>query len=487
MRQTLRSQKGVVCFFLVSTIFVLVSLAFALAGQTSKASEVKTDLEQTPGAQDITPKINEYMDALVKAGKFNGSILIARDGKLLISKGYGMANFELDVSNTPQTKFRLGSITKPFTAIAIMLLQERGKLSVQDSICKYLPDCPPAWQPITIHHLLSHTSGLAKHDKAGDYLKTAMMPMTVTQLIDSFRNKPADFRPGEKFDYNNNGYILLGHVIEKVSGQSYEVFLKQNIFAPLRMMDSGYDNHDPIIKNRAAGYRRDNERVGGELFNAVYIDTSQQLSAGGLYSTTEDLWRFDQACYDGKFLSQKTLDAMFTPAIGSFGPAFTYGYGWFINKQLDRRAISHPGGVPGFTSILTRFPDDKVLIVLLGNLENSQVIRASNDLAAIIFGGKYEVPRERTAVKVDPKVLNAYVGQYEDRPGRVATVLVENDTLLLKLPGQPDGLPLMAESETQFFHPVQDIQIAFIKDANGQVLEVMLRLNGREFHAKKIK
>ena len=127
------------------------------------------------------------------------------------------------------------------------------------------------------------------------------------------------------------------------------------------------------------------------------------------------------------------------------------------------------------------------MIVLLGNLENSQVIRASNDLAAIIFGGKYEVPRERTAVKRDPKVLTAYIGQYEDRPGRVATILIENDTLLLKLPGQPDGLPLMAESETQFFHPVQDIQIAFIKDANGQVTEVTLRLNGREFHAKKIK
>ncbi len=485
MRRVFITQMGIVLSL------VLAIPALAMLRQAATVAALKTSPRQPQGAanQDITQKINEYMDALVKAGKFNGSILIARDGKVLISKGYGMANFELDVPNTPRTKFRLGSITKPFTAIAIMLLQERGKLSVQDSICKYLADCPEAWQTITIHHLLSHTSGLAKHDKAGDYLKTAMMPMTVTQLIDSFRNKPADFKPGEKFDYNNNGYILLGYVIEKVSGQSYEAFLKENVFAPLKMTDSGYDKHDPIIKNRAAGYRRDDERVGGELFNAHYIDTSQQLSAGGLYSTTEDLWRFDQALYEGKLLSQKTLDTMFSPAIGSFGPAPTYGYGWFINKQLDHRAISHPGGVPGFTSILTRFPDEKVLIVLLGNLENSQVIRASNDLAAIIFGGKYEVPRERTVVKLDPKVLTAYVGQYEDRPGRITTILVENDTLMLKLAGQPEGfaLPLMPESETQFFHPVQDIQIAFVKDANGQVTEVTLQLNGREFHAKKIK
>ena len=170
-----------------------------------------------------------------------------------MSKGYGLANVELEVPNTPQTKFRVGSVTKVFTASAIMLLQERAKLSLQDSICKYLSDCPASWQPITIHHLLSHTSGLAKHDTAGVYLKTAMLPMTLPQLIETFKNKPMDFQPGEKFDYNNNGYLLLGQVIEKVSGQSYEAFLKENIFLPLKMADSGYDNHDPIIKNRAAG------------------------------------------------------------------------------------------------------------------------------------------------------------------------------------------------------------------------------------------
>src|ERR1700686_4625606 len=230
MKRMFTLQRGVVL------LSVLAMLALATLRQSSTAADLTTNPRQTPDAanQAITPKINEYMDALVKAGKFNGSVLIARDGKILISKGYGMANFELDVPNTPQTKFRLGSITKPFTAMAIMLLQERGKLSVQDSVCKYLPDCPSAWRQITLHHLLSHTSGLAKHDKAGDYLKTAMMPMTVTQLIDTFRNKPADFKPGEKFDYNNNGYILLGYVIEKVSGQSYEAFLKENIFPPLR-------------------------------------------------------------------------------------------------------------------------------------------------------------------------------------------------------------------------------------------------------------
>jgi CubicO group peptidase (beta-lactamase class C family) len=428
-------------------------------------------------AQDIAAKVNEYMDALVRAGQFNGSILIARNGKVLVSRGYGMANFELDVPNTPQTKFRIGSMTKPFTAMAIMLLQEQGKLSVQDSVCKYLPDCPAAWQPITIHHLLSHTSGIAKHDKAADYLKTAMLPMTVTQLIDGFRRKPADFKPGEKFDYNNNGYVLLGYVIERVSAQSYEAFLRDNIFAPLRMTNSGYDEHSPIIKSRATGYVRE----GSNLVNAAYIDQSQPYAAGALYSTVEDLFLMDQALYSGKLLSQKSLNTMFTPVGGN------YGYGWFINNQFNRRPIIHPGSLPGFASVLAHYPDDKVLIVMLSNVENSQVIRASSDLAAIMFGEKYELPKERVAVRVNPKIFSSYLGEYEDRPGRITTIMVEGETLMIKLAGQPDPVPLSPESETRFFHPTMDMQVEFIRDEKGNVTSLKLRLNGRDFQAKKVR
>lgn len=463
-------QQGVVLLLSVSAMLVSPPLVLRVCAQTTANQAV------TGASQDIAPKIDEYMNALVKAGWFNGSILIAREGKVIVNKGYGMANFELEVPNTPQTKFRLGSITKPFTAMAIMLLQERGKLSLQDSICKYVADCPAGWQTITIHHLLSHTSGLAKHDKAGDYLKTAMMPMPLPQLIESFKHKPADFKPGEKFDYNNNGYILLGYVIEKVSGQSYEVFLRENIFAPLRMADTGYDNHDPVVKNRAAGYRKED----GKLLNAAYTDPSQPFSAGALYSTTGDLLLLDQALYDGKFLSPKTIETLFTPVLGN------YGYGWFLMKQSNRRAIMHPGGVPGFSAMITRFPESKVLIVLLSNMDNMPIIRASNDLVAIVFGEKYDVPRTRTAVKVDPKIFDAYVGDYEDRPGRVTGILVQNGTLMLKLAGQPDPSEMSAESATEFFDPYHDTQVVFVKDAGGRVTEMILRINGREFHAKKI-
>src|SRR4030095_2260706 len=460
MRRMVTLQRGVVSSLLVPAILVLLAFTLPVRAQTP------ANQTATPATQDIAPKVDEYMNALVKAGWFNGTILIAREGKVIVNKGYGMANFELEVPNTPQTKFRIGSITKPFTAMAIMLLQEGGKLSLQDSICKYVTDCPAGWQAITIHHLLSHTSGLAKHDKAGDYLKTAMMPMPLPQLIDSFKNKPADFKPGERFDYNNNGYILLGYVIEKVSGQSYEAFLREKIFTPLKMADTGYDDHDPVIKNRAAGYRKED----GKLLNAAYTDPSQPFSAGALYSTTGDLLLLDQALYDGKFLSPKSIDTLFTPVLGN------YGYGWFMMKQSNRPAILHPGGVPGFSAMITRFPESKVLIVLLSNMDNMPIIRASNALGAIVFGGKYEVPRTRTAVKVNPKIFDAYVGDYEDRPGRVTSILVANGTLMLKLAGQPDPGEMSAESDTEFFDPYHDTQIIFVKDAGGRVTEMILRI-----------
>ena len=393
--------------------------------------------------QEVAPRLGEYMDALARAGQFSGAALVARDGKVTFSRAYGMANYELGAPNTTETKFRIGSMTKPFTAAAVMLLQERGKLSVQDSVCKYVSGCPAAWQPITLRQLLSHTSGIAKQDKAADYLKTAMLPMTVAQLIEGFKDKPPDFRPGERFDYNNNGYVLLGQVIERASGESYADFMRENVFAPLGMNDTGYDLHDPVIRNRASGYVRD----AGALANAAYVDQSQPFSAGALYSTVGDLLRWDQALYTEKLLPRRALEEMFTPVIQP------YGYGWFVTRQFNRRLLWHGGGTPGFAANLLRFTDDRVTVIVLSNLQSAPVLRAANDLAAIVFGEKYEMPKERVAVKVAAKTLESYRGEYEDRPGRTTAVLVEGGALLLKLAGQPDPLPLSAESDTRFFHP----------------------------------
>jgi CubicO group peptidase (beta-lactamase class C family) len=428
-------------------------------------------------AQDLLPKFDEYAQATAKAERFSGAILVARDGKVLVSKGYGMADVENDVPNTPETKFRLGSLTKQFTAASILLLQERGKLSVQDSVCKYVAPCPEAWQPVTIHHLLSHTAGVPNFTSFPDYQKTMREPAPVESLISRFRALPLDFKPGEDWKYSNSGYVLLGHVVEKVSGKSYESFLRENIFEPLKMTSTGYDHAAEIVKRRARGYA---PGPADGLVNASYLDMSIPFSAGGIYSTVGDLYLWDQALYGEKILKKQSLDAMFTAV------RHDYGYGYGVAKLFNHRVLSHGGGIEGFSTSIQRFPDDRVTVIVLSNYEASNSGRIARDLAAVAFGEKYELPVERVVVKVDPKIYDAYVGEYELGPGFVFNVTREGEHLLMQATGQ-GKTELFPTSETNFFPKVVRADITFVKDATGHVTHLVLNQNGRQMNAKKIR
>src|SRR5262245_5647738 len=248
-------------------------------------------------AASITSKLDEYLSAAAKQS-FTGSALISRDGKVIFSKGYGLANIELDVPNTPQTKFRLGSITQQFRASFILLLQELGKLSVQDPICKYFDNCPSAWTEITIHHLLSHTGGVPNYTSFPDYRPKMMMPVTVMGMIERSKDKPLDFKPNEKWSYSNSGYLLRGNISEQVTSATYDSYMQHNICDPLKLKDTGYDHHNTILKNRATGYSRDNNNV----INSPYLDMGQPYSAGSLYSTVEDLFVWNEALFSDKLL-----------------------------------------------------------------------------------------------------------------------------------------------------------------------------------------
>ena len=251
---------------------------------------------------------------------FSGAVLVARGGSPVVSKGYGWANAEWEIPNTPTTKFRLGSITKQFTATLVLRLQEQKKLTVQDPICTYVAPCPDLWKPVTIHHLLTHTSGIPSYTGLPDYQKTMMMPRTIEQMVAVFRDLPLEFAPGEKFKYNNSGYFLLGVIIEKVAGKKYEDALRDEIFTPLGMKDTGYDWSEPLLPRRAAGYTR----RGDTWVNAKFLDMQQPYSAGSLYSTVEDLLKWDQALYTDRVLPEPARTAMFTPFKDN------YAYGWAI-------------------------------------------------------------------------------------------------------------------------------------------------------------
>jgi CubicO group peptidase (beta-lactamase class C family) len=452
------------------TLLAVLCLLFVSLVPAQDAATQLTD-------QQIITRVDEYMDAAVRVDGFSGSVLVARNGKPIVNKGYQMANIELGVPNRPDTVYRLGSITKQFTGMAITMLQERGKLSVDDSLCKYVAECPAAWKPITVKHLLTHTSGVPNYTSFPDFAKTTILPITNAEMIATLKEKTLEFKPGEKFAYSNSGYYLLGEIIEKASGKSYTDFLQENIFTPLGMKQTGYDSPLKIIKNRAAGYARQ----GGQILNASYMDMSVPYAAGALYSTTGDLLLWDQALYTEKLVSKKSLEEIFTPFKNG------YGYGWGISKKFGHRSISHGGGIYGFATDISRFPDDNVTVVVLSNFQGAPAGRVSNDLSAIVFGAKYEIPKERKEIAVDAKILEKYVGEYKiDQPSIVISVTFEDGKLLGQVAGQ-SKFALSPETETKFFSKDVNATITFTKDAGGQVTGLILSQGGGNFPAKKIK
>ncbi len=324
-------------------------------------------------AQDIESKA----DAAAKQNQFMGSVLAAKGGKILLKKGYGFANVELEVPNTPQTKFRLGSITKQFTATAILQLAAQGKLSVEDHVSEYIENSPEAWKDITIHHLLTHTSGIPNFTSFPDYETRQRETVTPLELVARFKDKPLDFAPGSKYSYSNSGYEVLGVIIEKVSGEKYETYLKKHIFDPLDMNDTGYDHDTEIIKHRAAGYEQSKD---GKLRNADYIDMSIPYSAGSLYSTVEDLYRWDRALYTDKVLGAEWRKKMFTPFLNN------YGYGWIVRGSGADQTISHSGGVNGFRTQIMRVPSEDACVIVLTN--GPGITPMTKALQEAVFGKK---------------------------------------------------------------------------------------------------
>ena len=454
------------------------SAGTATAGAPATVAPVKpADLD--PAA--LNAKIEEYMQGAVKTNGFTGTILLARDGKPLVSKGYGYANIEWQIPNTSQTKFRLGSITKQFTSMLVMQLREQGKLKLEDSVCAFLTPCPDTWKPVTIHHLLTHTSGIPTYTGLPEWRKVNMMPKTIDEMIGFFRDLPLQWTPGEKYAYNNSGYFLLGAVIEKITGKKYEDVLRDQIFAPLGMSDTGYDWSATIIPRRASGYTG----RPPDLRNAAAIDMQQPYAAGALYSTTEDLLKWDQALYTEKLLPAAAKQVMWTPYKEN------YAYGWIIGnpspQTFGHRRVSHGGGINGFTTVIIRLPDVNVTSIVLANNDSltggAGVI--GRDLLAIYYGQPYSIPKPRTVATVDPSIYDRYVGKYEIRPEFVFTVTREGNSLMTQATGQ-GKIEVFPESETRFFPKVVDATITFEKDASGKVVALVLTQGGRDQRGKKI-
>ncbi|CAH1195356.1 Penicillin-binding protein 4* [Paenibacillus plantiphilus] len=360
----------------VAVITMLIcSLTIGCTTSNNQQNSVPTPATPTqtqPTASSEVESFSDKVDAYLQKLKFNGSVLLAKKGKVLIRQGYGMANLQTKSPNTPNTIFRIASVTKQFTALAIMQLQEQGKLNVKDPIHKYLPDYPHG-DKITIHHLLTHTSGIPDFTGFPDYLETIGQQITVEQYLDKFKDKPLDFEPGSMSKYSNSGYIVLGAIIERVSKQTYENYIYEHIFKPLGMNNSGIRDEGIAEKQFAVGYTNGLDTPS----EAPFVDMSTAYSSGGIYSTIDDLYKWDRALYTEQLIKKISTEAMLTP----FKDNSAYGR---VVVDEGRKIYAHTGRIQGFVAYLMHYTLDDMTVIVLSNNDGADILRIGDTLGKIL-------------------------------------------------------------------------------------------------------
>lgn len=420
-------------------------------------------------------KFPEQAEALMKdyvqGELFTGTVLVARDGKAIFRRAYGAANREWMIPNTVKTRYRVGSIGKQFTAAAILQLSDANKLGLDDPISQYLPGLPASWGPATIRQLLSHTSGIPSYTSPDDS-DARVMPVkhTPQELVDLLKDVPLNYEHGTKFAYNNMGYVLLGSLIERVSGMSYPNYLAQKLLKPLKLRNSGYDDGRIVVGQLAQDYTDGPDQVvKGRL-----VDMSNAYAAGAMYSTVDDLLAWQQLLIKGNVLSTASLKAMFTDG------GHHYGLGWFIRDNLSRKLYEHGGSIGAYSSMLAYYPDDKVTVIVLSNYGEEVVSKITDALARLSLG----VAPAHRQVKVDPRLYSRFEGQYA--LGSATFVInSKGGRLFAQLTGQRK-LEIFPESEYRYFYKAVDVVLNFEKDAAGKIVAVTVDQDGSKTTAKRL-
>lgn len=416
--------------------------------------------------------IARFADAEYDAGQFMGAVLVARDGTVVFDRGYGDADLGWDIPNDGDTKFRIGSLTKQFTAVATLMLRDRGMLALDAPIATYLPDAPPAWEKVTVRNLLTHTSGIVNFTGLESFQKEKARPTADDEPMALFRDAPLGFAPGSKYEYSNSNYVVLTRLIERLSGQPYAAFLRENLFDPAGMEDTGYDDPRAIVSHHAAGY------VSGPdgPRNAPFVDMSWPLGAGGLYSTTHDLLKWERALFGGALLPAASMTDLLTTAKGN------YALGILVDHEGENTTISHDGGIEGFNSWLGYDPDRKVTVVVLANLNSIAANRLGTALMKLAQGQDVQPVAVRNAVALPTDLLAQYPGTYRFAPTFAITIRRDGDRLFAQATGQSE-FPLYAEARDRFFLKVVDAQIEFTRGESGDVTGLTLFQNGQKMPA----
>lgn len=419
-------------------------------------------------------KVDDYLKREMERQHVPGvSVVVIKDGKIIKAEGYGLANVELNVPARPDTVYKIGSVSKQFIATGVLLLVQDGKISLDDNISKFLEGTPDTWKPITVRHLLTHTSGIIREAPGFDPLKI----QKDADVIKTAYSLPLRFAPGEKYEYCNVGYFSLAEIISKVSGKSWPDFLHERVFAPLEMNATRATNMIEMVPNRANGYIwRDGKLQNASIYFAV-------RPSGAFLSSVLDLAKWDAALESGKVLKQATLDQAWTPVKLNNGTTHPYGFGWELTPIAGHKRINHGGSLPGFRAQMARFVDDKLTVIVLTNGDNANAGGLTNGVANFYIPGL--LPTRKVA-RVDPRILEGYVGQYDAGPSVTLSITREGEKLIMQRGNE--RLELLPESETSFFMPDAPRSLySFVKDASSQMFLVVTADGAEVARARKIK
>jgi CubicO group peptidase (beta-lactamase class C family) len=448
------------------------ALAFACAFVCGMGAAQGTD------EAAMKARLDQVAGSYTSSNAFMGTVLVVDGDRVLLDKGYGMADLEWSIPNEPAAKFRLGSLTKQFTATLVLLLQQDGKLNINDPVSKYLPDSPKTWEKITLANLLGHTSGIPNFTGLKEFGVWKMSPHTPEEELAFFRDKPLDFEPGSQFAYSNSNFEVLGAVIEKVSGRKYGDLLRERIFDPLGMTDTGLDSDELILPKRAQGYM-----PGAK---GIVLARSESMTvpwaAGSIYSTTGDLLKWEHALFGGKVLTADSLKLMTTPGKGD------YGLGVFVANKDGLKVIEHGGGIEGFNTNLMYAPDRRIAVVVLSNVNGGAPDTMGSQLFDVVLGKAVVLPSERKAVPIAREELSKFVGVYDLAPTFSLTVAIAGDGLTVQGTNQP-ALPVIylgvKDGHPRFFGAKPNAEIEFVPDASGAITSLVLHQGGHDMPAKR--
>jgi len=413
----------------------------------------------TTYSQNFDKTFDQWMKSAFPADQPGASALVAKNGKIIYHKAFGMADMELDVSLKPNHVFEIGSITKQFTAVSILMLVEKGKLKLDDDITKFIKDYPTHGYKITIHDLLTHTSGIKSYTSMEKWRPEWRKDFKPLELINFFKNEPMDFAPGSQYKYNNSAYFILGHVIELTSGKTYAEYIEEYIFKPLEMSSSYYGSQTQIIKNRASGYQKQNK-----LRNAEYLSLTQPYAAGSIMSTVEDLYKWNRAIRSHKLISKESTDKAWTNYELTNGKKIDYGYGWALGNLQGSRTIDHGGGIFGFVTSSIYLPDEDVFVAIFCNCDCSNPDQISSRMAAMA-SGKSDFLSMVDTISSAGLNMKQWIGVYDFSDNATRIITYENGQLF----SQRDGgskFRIYPVKEGSFVFDGDNSMISFTKEGD---------------------